>query len=763
MKLVIVESPSKIKKVQEYLGGEYIVTASVGHIRDLPVSDNIYIDKNGNQIKWAQVIKLKKEDKALVKKIPTIDIENDFKPLYIVSEKKINVVSDIKKLANRATEILLATDPDREGEAIAWHIQDECKIKDAKRITYTEITKDAIQEAIKHPRKIDNNLKEAQEARRVLDRLFGYELSGLIWTKVRYGLSAGRVQSPALRILVEREKEILAFVPEKYFELNANFDTVGLTKQSKKYNLDFSCDEIPKEDSRANYIKKVGENTFWNIDAVKETKSKRSPSPPLITSTLQQLASNRYGYSPSRTMQIAQKLYEAGLITYMRTDSPNLSTQAISNLKEVVIKNYGSEYYESRNFKSKSKNAQEAHEAIRPTNSNMKNINGNIDAQKIYKLIWQKAVASQMIDAQILRTKITAKSVNVDIPTFSINGSVIIDEGWLKADPEARGEDKELPKLSTGQELKIQRIDIEEKATQPPNRYTEAGLIKELEARGIGRPSTFASICSTIIERGYVEKMGKTLFPTKTGIVVSDFLVNNFNKYISDDFTSKLEDSLDDIADGVNTYIKVLNNFYKDFHKDVVSKKDIDKVTNLEMADENIKCPICNSQMIEKISKNGSFYSCINYPSCLGARKLDGTEMEGPKKTGEKCPKCETGELIDREGKFGRFISCSNYPKCKYIQENEEEKKKRNTGVQCPVCHEGTMEERKGRFGIFYSCSNYPTCKNAIKAKPTGKLCPLCSSLMMEGTKTIPERCSQKSCPNHRPDKVEKDAEKKKK
>ena len=322
MKLVIVESPSKVKKVQEYLGSDYIVTASVGHIRDLPVSDNIYLDKNGKQIKWAQVIKLNKEDKQLVKKIPAIDINNNFKPYYVVSEKKINVVSEIKKLANRATEVLLATDPDREGEAIAWHIQDECKIKDAKRMTYTEITKEAIQYSVSHPREIDHNMKEAQEARRVLDRLFGYELSGLIWTKVRYGLSAGRVQSPALRILVEREREILAFIPEKYFELTGLFNTVGLSKESKKYNLEFACDEVPSVEERAELIKKLGENGFWNIDNIKETTAKRSPTPPLITSTLQQLASNRYGYAPSRTMQIAQKLYEKGLITYMRTDSP---------------------------------------------------------------------------------------------------------------------------------------------------------------------------------------------------------------------------------------------------------------------------------------------------------------------------------------------------------------------------------------------------------------------------------------------------------
>lgn len=754
MKLVIVESPSKIKKVQEYLGDEYLVKASIGHVRDLPVSDYIYIDKNNKQRKWAEVIKMKKEDRSLVKKVPAIDVNNKFLPLYIVSEKKKDVIEEIRKLANKSELVLLATDPDREGEAIAWHIQDECKIEGAKRMTYTEITKSAIQEAVNNPRDIDMNLKEAQEARRVLDRLFGYELSSLVWTKVRYGLSAGRVQSPALRILVEREREILAFIPEKYFELTADFLTTGLSKESKRYNLQFSCDEIPKEESRAEMIKKLGENGFWNIDNIKETTAKRTPTPPLITSSLQQLASNRCGFSPSKTMQIAQKLYQKGLITYMRTDSPNLSATAIDNIKDTVIKNYGIEYHNSRNFKSKSKNAQEAHEAIRPTNAMLQHITGTIEEQKIYKLIWQKSIASQMIDAEILRTKVVAKSSDSNLPTFSLNGSVLVKDGWLKADPEARGEEKELPKLKEGQELKIESINIEEKSTQPPNRYTEAGLIKELESRGIGRPATFASICSTIIERGYVDKNGKTLFPTKTGMVVSGFIEDNFTQYISDNFTAKLEDELDDIANGKNTYFNVLNNFYQDFHKDIISKKDIDKVTNMDMAPEHILCPQCNSKMVEKISRTGSFYSCINYPTCLGARRLDGSVMEGPKKIDAKCPKCENGELVERDGRFGKFISCSNYPKCKYIAEDEEAKKNRDTGVQCPVCHNANMEERKGRFGTFYSCANYPECKNAIKAKPTGNLCPICSALMMEGTKTIPERCSQKSCINHRPDKI---------
>lgn len=760
MKLVIVESPSKVKKVGEYLGKDYLVMASVGHVRDLPVGEYVYIDKRGKEIKYADIRKLEKEDKKLVKKIPSIDKDNNFKPYYIISDKKKHVIQDLLKSSDKADEVILATDPDREGEAIAWHIADELGLKNSSRITYTSITKDAIQNAIKNKRGIDMNLKEAQEARRILDRLFGYDLSSLVWQKVRYGLSAGRVQSPALRILVEREKEINAFIGEKYFEITGEYKTIGKAKESKTYTLEFNCDEVPDNEKRSIDIKTFGENANWTITDIKQSNAKRSPNPPLITSTLQQAASNRYGYSPSRTMQIAQKLYEKGLITYMRTDSPTLTPEAINAIKDIIVKKYGIEMWLHRDFKTKNKNSQEAHEAIRPTDFENINAGTTEDEKKIYKLIWQKAIASQMIDAENLRTKVIISGDNKNLPTFSLNGNILTKDGWLIVDIEAKGEEKELPKLEINQNIKCNTIHYEEKTTQPPNRYTEAGLIKELEKRGIGRPSTYASIISTIIDRGYVEKQGRTLFPNKTAEVVIDFLNNNFKNYISDDFTSNMENDLDDIAEGKNTYLKVIKSFYDKFSNDIKDKKDIGKVTNISLAPESIRCPICGSSMVEKLSKNGSFYSCSNFPECQGARKIDGSIMEAPKTLDKECPKClEKGihnKLIEREGKYGKFVSCSSYPKCKYIEKSEEEKQKSLTGVKCNVCQDGYMEERRGRFGIFYSCSNYPECKNAIKAKPTGNICELCGSLKMEGTKTIPERCSNKSCPNHNPHKLQK-------
>ena len=725
MKLLIVESPSKAKTIEKYLDGEYTVRASVGHVRDLPKSNR-----------------------------EAIDIEHGFKPKYVVDPKKEKVLSEIKTLAKKANTIYLATDPDREGEAIAWHIKDELKLDTAERVTFHEITPNAVKEALQHPRNIDMHLKEAQEARRVLDRLVGYDLSGVIWKKVRYGLSAGRVQSPALRIIVEREKEIKAFIPEKYFELEGNFDTVGKAKESKKYKLLMSCDEVPKEEKRANEIKTLGTKASWSVTSVKETAATRNPNAPFTTSSLQQAASNRLGFSPSRTMGVAQKLYEKGLITYMRTDSTSISKDALGEISSAIEKNYGKDHLEFRSYKTKSKNAQEAHEAIRPTHASHANAGTTDGEKKLYRLIWQRTVASQMISAEVLRTKITATASDERVATFSINGSILVKEGWLKADPDGRGDDVILPKITEGVELNLENINIIPKETLPPNRYTEAGLVKELEKRGIGRPSTYASIISTIEERGYVEKQNKTLFPTPTGEVVSDFLTLHFNKYVSDDFTAKMEDQLDEIANGEAKYVDVLQNFYTPFLSEVESKKDIEKVTNLRAAPEGMLCPKCKSSMVEKLSRSGTFYSCSRYPDCDGARKPDGSEVEPPKTLGKPCPKCKKGELMERDGKYGKFVACSNYPKCKYIEESPEEKAKKNTGVKCNHCADGMMEERRGRFGVFYSCSNYPDCKHAIKTKPTGAWCSMCGEMMMEGTKTIPERCSNKSCPMHNPHKL---------
>ena len=719
MKLLIVESPSKAKTIEKYLGKDFRVLASVGHVRDLPKSNK-----------------------------QAIDIEGGFIPHYEISKGKEKVINEIKNLAKKADEVILATDPDREGEAIAWHVKEAVGLKNSKRIAFHEITKEAVEEALKHPREIDENLKEAQEARRVLDRLVGYDLSGLVWKKVRYGLSAGRVQSPALRIIMEREREIRAFKPVKFWTINS------LLAQKDKTENTFTCSIEPTDEKEVEKILKEGKAGSWQVTDIKETKVSRIPRAPFITSTLQQAASSRLGLSPSRTMSFAQKLYEAGHITYMRTDSTNLGASARAQIEKTIKEKYGDNYFESRTFSKKSKNAQEAHEAIRPTHMNVEIAGLSDGEKKVYRLIWQRTIASQMSPAVVMRTKITANIKDKNFPDFWLNGSRIIFDGWMRADNASSGEDVILPKFEKGEDLKLIAIEAEGKETQPPGRYSEAGLIKELEKRGIGRPSTYASIMKTLEDRGYVEKLNKALHPTDTGDVVSSFLEDNFASYISDSFTAEMEDELDDIANGDRTYKKTLTDFYTPFLKEIKSKEKIEKVTNLGKAPSDIKCPVCGGDMIIKLGRSGRFLSCEKFPDCTGARTIDGKELEGPKDTGELCPKCGKGNLVTREGKFGLFTACSRFPKCKFVKKDEEQEKANSTGVKCPVCKEGFMSERRGRFGVFYSCSNYPDCKYAIKAKPTGELCKICGSLMMDGTKTIPERCSDKTCPNHNPHKI---------
>jgi DNA topoisomerase-1 len=738
MKLLIVESPSKAKTIEKYLDGAYTVRASVGHIRDLPKSNK-----------------------------DAIDIEGGFIPRYEISKGKEKIVHDLSSLGEKAEEIMLATDPDREGEAISWHLKtlldENRKIKaPIQRVTFHEITKEAVEEALKNPRDIDDNLVKAQEARRVLDRLVGYDLSGIIWKKVRYGLSAGRVQSPALRIIMEREREIRAFIPEKYFTLEGTFDT------QKKARVTLSCTEEPRDEKGVEKILKLGKKETWHVTDLKTSEQKRSPRAPFTTSTLQQTASTRLGFSPSRTMQVAQKLYEAGLITYMRTDSTNISIQAQNQILSLIEKKYGKEYVEAHFFKAKSKNAQEAHEAIRPTHIDQLSAGINEEQRRLYQLIWERVISSQMSDAKLLKTKITANIESGSIPDFTANGSRVLFLGWLTCDTGARGEDVELPEVTIGEELKLIDLSSTEKFTEPPNRYSEAGLIKELEARDIGRPSTYATIMKTLEDREYVRKENKTLYPTDTGDVVSTFLENNFGNYISDTFTAEMEDELDDISNGKRDYVKTLKDFYTPFQKDVKEKEKLAKATNMGEAPTDIKCPVCGDDMIVKLARGGKFYSCKNYPECTGARTIDGNVLEGPKETGEMCPLCglpaqagerkkkvQGGKLVIRERRdgTGTFISCSRYPKCKFVKQDEEELKRKMTDITCPLCKKGKMMERRGRFGIFYSCSLYPDCKNAIKAKPTGNICDLCGSLMMEGTKTIPERCSNKMCKNHNPHK----------
>jgi DNA topoisomerase-1 len=623
MKLVIVESPSKAKTIEKYLGKEYTVRSSIGHIRDLPKTNK-----------------------------DAIDIDRGFVPRYVISTGKNKVIDELTKLANKADEIILAPDPDREGEAIAWHLEQVIKDnlstkKPIHRVTFNEITKDAVTTAITKPRKIDQNLRKAQEARRVLDRLVGYDLSGLIWKKVRYGLSAGRVQSPALRILMEREREIRAFEPQAYYVIEGMF-------KANKSTFPLSCSEEITDELRAIDIVEQAQNGSWSVIDIKETKGTRKAKAPFTTSTLQQTASSRLGFSPSRTMRAAQKLYEAGHITYMRTDSQTLSKSALAGIAKHIEKEYGKENLNIVQYKTKSKNAQEAHEAIRPTSFGKTTKGSTQDERSLYELIMARTIASQMAPAELIRTKLIANIDNGSIPDFTTNGSRIISLGWLLADPASRGDDVELPKVAKGDALEMTDITNTEKFTTPPNRYSEAGLIKELEKRGIGRPSTYASIIRTIVDRGYVEREGRTLYPTDTGDVVSSFLEEHFANYIDDDFTAGMENHLDSIADGDEEYEKVLSDFYVPFKKSVEAKEDIPKITNLGKAPKEFKCPKCGSSMMYKLGRTGKFMSCSTYPDCDGALTVDGKELGNEKPIGQHP---ETGENIYLlEGRFGPYV-----------------------------------------------------------------------------------------------------------
>ncbi|MDE2038283.1 MAG: type I DNA topoisomerase [Patescibacteria group bacterium] len=654
MRLVIVESPSKAKTISKYLGPGFKVLASVGHVRDLPKSN-----------------------------AKAIDIEGGFVPHYEVVPKKEAVIAEIRRAAGSADEVLIATDPDREGEAIAWHLQElltDKKLggsvpkKKIERITYHEVTKEAVEEALKHPRPIDERLREAQEARRVLDRLVGYDLSGLIWKKVRYGLSAGRVQSPALRIIMEREREIRAFVPEGYWTISGRFTTAAGAP------LSLTCAEEPRDEKEAERILAVARAGTWKIADVEATEAKRSPRAPFITSTLQQAASSRLGFSPSRTMGIAQKLYEAGHITYMRTDSTVLSSQALGQIAAAIEKGYGKEYLQFRRYSAASKNAQEAHEAIRPSKMSAASAGSTDEQKRLYRLIWQRAIASQMADARIARTKIVASvsGGGAPIPEFAATGSRVIYDGWLRADPESGGEDVSLPPCAAGEPLALVSADAEAKQTQPPARYTEAGLIKELEKRGIGRPSTYASICRTIEERGYVEKEGRALKPTDTGDVVSSFLEEYFPSYIGDTFTAEMENELDEIANGERTYTKTLSDFYGPFSKEVKAKEKLAKATSLGAADPKFKCPVCGSPMEIKLGRNGKFLSCSRYPDCDGALTIDGVEFKKDEPIGTDP---STGlPIFVLNGRFGPYVQLGVKPEKKAAGRKKKGEGKKEKG-----------------------------------------------------------------------------------
>ena len=740
--LVIVESPAKAKTISKFLGKDYVVMASMGHVRDLPKSQM------------------------------GIDTENHFEPEYIITPDKKKIIKDLKSKVKADTVIWLATDRDREGEAIGWHLIEALKLKghEVHRIVFHEITKSAILEAIEHPLKLKQDLIDAQQARRVLDRLVGYELSPLLWKKIRYGLSAGRVQSVAVRLIVDRERERDAFKSEEYWSLTGEFyaDTdKKITFEAKLHKKDSKKLEIKNEKASKKILKEL-EKSKYHVTKIEHKEVKKNPAPPFTTSTLQQEAARKLRMSVKKTMVLAQQLYEGinigkhhqGLITYMRTDSVSLSKQATSAMKKMIEKEYGKEYAldKPRAYKSK-KGAQEAHEAIRPVDATLHpdDVAEYLDKDqlRLYELIWKRAVASQMAAAIFDREA-------VDIETekhgylFRANGQRVKFPGFIKAyiedvdDEDAKKDHVEnlLPELKKDQEVHEKELIPKQHFTQPPPRYTEASLVKKLESEEIGRPSTYAPTISTIMTRGYVEKEEGALKPTDTALVVNDMLVKHFPNVVSIGFTAKMEDDLDRIAAGKEEWEKFIEDFYDPFHDNVVEKTESIKKEDVVNEKSDEICEDCGSPMVIKLGRFGKFLSCSNYPECKNAKPLGETKEEEKefedlqkKLGGKKCSKC--GEPMEvKRGRYGEFLGCTGYPKCKNMQSIVK-----FAGVKCPQCKGGQLIERHTRKGgrLFYGCNKFPKCKYALWDKPVDKKCKDCDSIMVEkDDKVVCPECSKK-------------------
>ncbi|MFA5355652.1 MAG: type I DNA topoisomerase [Candidatus Paceibacterota bacterium] len=668
MNLVIVESPTKSKTISKLLGKDYKVLSSYGHVRDLPKS------KLG------------------------IDVENDFKPEYVIPTRARKNVNLLKKEAKESKNVILATDEDREGEAIAYHLSYILGLKDNyQRIAFHEITESAIREALKNPRKINMDLVDAQQARRMLDRIVGYKLSPFLWKKIARGLSAGRVQSVALRLVVEREREIEKFKPQEYWSVIAllrkdvNEFEASLVKKDGK-----PIDKLEiKNEQEAKKILGELEGATYEVESVEKKEVSRSPLPPFTTSTLQQEASKKLGYSAKFTMSLAQKLYENGFITYHRTDSLNLSEQSLFAAKDFIIKEYGEKYWEGfpRRFKTKSKGAQEAHEAIRPSypDKTPESLKMDEKQHRLYVLIWKRFVASQMSKA-VFNTH--TADIRAGIYGFRVSGQILKFDGFLRIYP-IKFEEKEIPELKVKDILDLKELKPEQHFTQPPARYNEASLIKALEENGIGRPSTYAPILSNIQDRNYIEKNEQRRFqPTEIGTVVNDLLVENFPQVVDINFTAQMEEELDKVAQGEKKLLPVIEEFYDPFMDNLEEKyKSIEKKEIAETPTDKI-CPKCSSPLIIKL------------------------------------------------GRYGRFYACSNFPKCKYTESLEQN----NLNIQCPKCKEGELVPKRTRTKkVFYGCSNYPKCDYALWYKPTGKFCPKCNAMLVEsGKKWI--KCSNKEC-----------------
>jgi DNA topoisomerase I len=747
--LLIVESPAKAKTIGKYLGKDFDVLASYGHVRDL-------IPKEG-----------------------AVDPDHRFAMKYAVIEKNEHHIESIAKALKRAKALYLATDPDREGEAISWHVVELMqekhllKSKPIFRVVFHEITQSAIKEAIAHPREIAMDLVHAQQARRALDFLVGFKLSPLLWKKIRPGLSAGRVQSAALRLIVEKEEAIEVFIIREYWCIEAEvfakeqFFTAKLIEYNGKKITQFSV----TEEKEANEIKKVLTGIAKNklsVKKIEQKQRKRNPAPPFITSTLQQEAARKLGFSTYKTMRIAQQLYEGielgdqgatGLITYMRTDSVNLALEAVNEIRQLISTRYGKKNLpqSSRIFKTKAKNAQEAHEAIRPTSiqSDPEKIKPYLSNEqfKLYDLIWKRTVACQMIHA-------TMNTVAIDLGcgpghSFRANGSTIQTPGFIKVyqediddAPKGVEDEKLLPPLSVGEEIGLKNIHTSQHFTDPPPRYTEASLVKALEELGIGRPSTYANIIYTILHRNYVEFEQKRFKPTDVGRIVNQFLTKYFTPYIDYDFTAKMEDELDAISRGEKAWLPMLDEFWMPFKikvketEETVKRKDVTQ----EVIDE--LCPKCQHPLTKRLGKRGFFIGCSAYPDCDYTRGIESSETaEAEKIEGRECPECHH-PLVTKVGRYGKFLGCSQYPQCKHMEPLERPE---DTAILCPLCHEGNLLKRKGRYGkYFYSCAAYPKCKYAVWHEPIAQPCPKCQWEIMTLRTTkrfgIQKVCPQKKC-----------------
>ncbi len=746
MNLVIVESPAKAKTIKKYLGSGFEVLASYGHVRDL-------VPKEG-----------------------AVDPNNGFAMKYQAIERNDRHVRAIASALKKSDALYLATDPDREGEAISWHLSEllrekgKLKNKPVYRVVFNEITKKAVNDAIAQPRELSHALVDAQQARRALDYLVGFNLSPLLWKKVRRGLSAGRVQSPALRMIVERELEIEAFKAEEFWTIEADSEKEGQSFSSKlifyrgeklgKFSINNEADALAAQTA----LSAAGADGM-RVAKVEKKQRKRNPAPPFTTSTLQQEAARKLGFTAQRTMRTAQQLYEGvdvgqgtvGLITYMRTDSVNLAEEAIGEIRDLISRRYGKDQLPpaARHYKTKSKNAQEAHEAIRPTS--VQRVPDEVkshmtrDQARLYDLVWKRAVACQMIHATIHTVAADLQCGEGNL--FRANGSVIAEPGFIAVyqeglDDAAKGEqdDKLLPPLSEGDLLPLRAIRPEQHFTEPPPRYSEATLVKALEEYGIGRPSTYASIISTLQDREYVVLEKKRFQPTDVGRVVNKFLTEYFTRYVDYDFTANLEDELDAISRGEEDWVPLLSKFWGPFKERIDHTQENVKRSDVTHEALDEACPKCGSQLSIRLGRHGRFIGCTNYPECDYTRDLnaDQSEKEEPVIVeGRKCPECSS-ELVIKKGRYGKFIGCSSYPTCRFIEPLE---KPEDTGVSCPKCHKGTLFKRKSRRGkIFYSCSTYPDCDYAIWNEPIAEPCPSCGWPVLT-IKTTKRKGSEKVCP----------------